>query len=167
MEQFSGLIGDIYDASLDPALWPEVFDNIRKFVGCAFGRVVLQDAIGRTTSLYLASTHDAHYRQLYLEKYFKINPLFPMVLFSEIEQTLTIPDVLPREEFARTRFVREWLAPQGLIDILFTSLEKSAIACTFVSAIRHARQGLFDAEVRQRLELVVPHIRRAVHRQGD
>jgi len=25
IEQFSRLLGDIYDASLDPALWPEAF----------------------------------------------------------------------------------------------------------------------------------------------
>jgi hypothetical protein len=95
MEQFSNLIGDIYDASLNPALWSEVLDKVCTFVGGKVAGVVSQDAVGRNVSFHLVSTHDSHYRQLYEEKYFKLNPVFPMILFSQIEQTLTIPDVLP------------------------------------------------------------------------
>lgn len=36
IEQASNLIGDIYDAALDPALWPEVLRTTCDFVeGCA------------------------------------------------------------------------------------------------------------------------------------
>jgi hypothetical protein len=36
IEQVSNLIGDIYDAALDPALWPEVLHTTCDFVeGCA------------------------------------------------------------------------------------------------------------------------------------
>jgi DNA-binding CsgD family transcriptional regulator len=162
MEELSNLIGDIYDASLNPALWSEVLDKVCTFVGGKVAGVVSQDAVGRNVSFHLVSTHDSHYRQLYEEKYFKLNPVFPMILFSQIEQTLTIPEVLPREEFARTQFAQEWLAPQGFIDALFTTVEKSSIACAIFSVIRHGRQGLFDVKSRRQFELVVPHIRRAV-----
>jgi len=33
VERVSALIGDIYDASLDRALWPNVFDSIRDYMG--------------------------------------------------------------------------------------------------------------------------------------
>ena len=31
--QFSHLIGDIYDAALDPSLWSDVLCDVRDFVG--------------------------------------------------------------------------------------------------------------------------------------
>ena len=47
-------------------------------------------------------------------------------LYSSIEETHWVPDVLPREEFCRTRFFQEWLLPQGLMDGLFATVDKSA-----------------------------------------
>src|SRR5262249_44666181 len=47
-------------------------------------------------------------------------------------------------------------------DAVFTTLEKSPISCTFLVAIRSGRQGLFDEAARRRVELLVPHIRRAI-----
>lgn len=32
MEHFSALVGDIYDASLDPSLWSSVLEKITRFV---------------------------------------------------------------------------------------------------------------------------------------
>ena len=32
LEQVSALIGDIYDAALDPKLWPSVFESTCKYV---------------------------------------------------------------------------------------------------------------------------------------
>jgi DNA-binding CsgD family transcriptional regulator len=161
-EQFSEIVGDIYDASLDPALWTDVLDKVCTFTGSKIASVVSQDAMGRSVSLHLVSSHDPQYRQLYEDQYFKINPIFPMVMFSPVEQTIGIPDVLPREEFAKTRFAREWLAPQGFIDALFTPVEKSSITCAIFGVIRHGRQGLFDDEGRRRFDLLVPHVRRAI-----
>src|SRR5262249_10213707 len=162
VEQLSSLIGRIYDASLDPALWSQALDDTCAFVGAKLAGVTAQDAVGCNVSIHLLSTHLPQYRQSYEETYSRLNPIFPMVLFSDVEQILTVTDVLPREEFARTRFAREWLAPQGLIDGIFTVLDKSAVSCSLFTLIRHGRHGLFDAEARRRFALVVPHVRRAV-----
>jgi hypothetical protein len=162
IEHFSALIGCLYDASLSPGLWPSVLDDICAYVGAKIAVVVSQDAVGQSVQLHLVSTHNPEYRESYEQKYFKLNPIFPMVQFSPIEQTIAITDVLPHEEFARTRFAREWLAPQGLIDAFFKPVEKSSITCAVFGVIRHGRQGLFDPDARKRFELLVPHVRRAV-----
>src|SRR5262249_23506459 len=143
-EHLLQLVGDIYDAALDPGLWPAVFEAICEFVGCKLASVAFQDSVGRSASIYLTSDFEPVYRQAFLETYCRFNPIFPMVLFAEVEQSLTIEDVLPRDQFAQTRFAQEWLKPQGFVDGLFTPLEKSSIACTFFSVFRRGRQGLFD-----------------------
>jgi DNA-binding CsgD family transcriptional regulator len=70
--------------------------------------------------------------------------------------------VISCEEFVQTRFFREWLAPQSLMDGLFSNLEKGATGCALFTAMRHAGQGHVDDRMRHRFELITPHIRRAM-----
>jgi DNA-binding CsgD family transcriptional regulator len=160
-EDLSSLIGDIYDASLDPSLWPAAFDEAHKFVGGIEASLHSQDTVQKVANIYFASTNDPRYRALYVDRYFKINPIFPTVIFYETETALTVPDLVPREEFCRTQFAKEWLAPQGYVDGLFAPVEKSATGCALFTVMRHFRQGFVDDEMRRRFALVVPHVRRA------
>jgi DNA-binding CsgD family transcriptional regulator len=97
-----------------------------------------------------------------LQKYGKINPIFPGVVFFDVELPVAVPDVISCEEFVRTRFFREWLAPQSLMDGLFSNLEKGATSCALFTAMRHAEQGQVDDRMRRRFELITPHVRRAM-----
>src|SRR4029077_18106597 len=66
------------------------------------------------------------------------------------------------EEFVRTRFFREWLAPQSLLDGLFSNLEKGATSCALFTAMRHSDEGQVDDRMRARFELITPHVRRSM-----
>jgi hypothetical protein len=48
-EELSQVIGDIYDASLDPALWPNAIESICGYVGAASASLHSQDSIMRAT----------------------------------------------------------------------------------------------------------------------
>ena len=162
MEQFSTLVGDIYDASLDPALWPGVFEKACGFIGGSSASLISQDTIRRQANLYFTWGVEPSYVQLYFDKYCKLNPIFPTVIFFGVEETHWVPDVLPRDEFCQTRFFKEFLLPQGYMDGLFSNLDKSATSCALFFVPRHIRDGLVDDEMRRRFALVVPHIRRAL-----
>src|SRR5262249_8792349 len=87
----------------------------------------------------------------------------PTVLFFPVEEGHSIvPDCITREEFCRSRFGKEWLLPQGMIDGLFANLEKSPTACSTLIVARKLPDGFADDEMRRRFSLVVPHIPRAV-----
>jgi DNA-binding CsgD family transcriptional regulator len=160
-EQLSMLIGEIYDAALDPALWPSAFDKACQYTGSSQISLFTQDSVRNATDLYFASGLDAEYLRLYKDQYCKINPIFPTVMFFGIEETHWVPDVLPRDEFCRTRFFREYVGPQGFMDGLFANVDKSTTGCTLVSLMRRMSDGLVDDELRRRFGLIVPHIRRA------
>jgi DNA-binding CsgD family transcriptional regulator len=162
MEQLSLLIGDIYDASLDPALWPSVFATATKYMGGSAAHLSVRDIVGGNSYGHFASGHDPHFLELYHQKYVKINPIFPTVAFFDVERTLSIPDCLPPEEFCRSQFVREWVIPQGYVDIVFSNVEKSATGCAMFSVLRHFSEGFANEELGRRFALVVPHIRRAL-----
>jgi DNA-binding CsgD family transcriptional regulator len=54
------------------------------------------------------------------------------------------------------------MSPQGWGDVLSVNLDKTATGRAVFSIARHARDGLVDEEMRQRVRLLVPHVRRAV-----
>lgn len=105
---------------------------------------------------------DTHYQRLYMEKYVRINPLFPALLFYEPGEVFAVSDVIPTVQHRRTRFYKEWQQPQGLVDAVAAILEKSRTSCAMVAVPRHERNGLVDASSRERMRLIVPHVRRAV-----
>jgi len=164
-EELSQVVGDIYDASLDPALWPTAIESICRYVGADSASMHSQDAISRATDALFwwgRASSAPHYFQAYVEKYGKINPIFPGVIFFDIEQPVAVPDVISCEEFVQTRFFREWLAPQSLMDGLFSNLEKGVTSCAVFTAMRHAAQGPVDDRMRRRFELITPHVRRSM-----
>jgi DNA-binding CsgD family transcriptional regulator/PAS domain-containing protein len=164
-EELSQVVGDIYDASLDPGLWPTAIESVCRYVGAASAGLHSQDAISRTTDALFWWGRDASapdYFQAYVEKYGKINPIFPGVIFFDLEQPVAVPDVISCEEFVQTRFLREWLAPQSLMDGLFSNLEKGVTSCAVFTAMRHAQQGPVDDRMRRRFELITPHVRRSM-----
>ena len=75
-DELSRVIGDIYDASLDPALWPEILETACAYVGGCAANLHSQDSISRTANSYFSWGSDVHYRNLYLETSARLNPLF-------------------------------------------------------------------------------------------
>src|SRR5262245_26305512 len=162
-DQLSDLIGQIYDAALDSALWSEVLGEIRRFVGGHAAALYWKDAAEKNGGVYHDDGGiDPHYRQLYFDKYVKIDPTTTGHFFSEIEVPTATADLMPYDEFSDTRFYKEWAQPQGLVDCVNAVLEKSATSVAMVGVFRHQRDGMIDDDARQRMRLVVPHIRRAV-----
>jgi DNA-binding CsgD family transcriptional regulator len=164
-EELSQVVGDVYDASLDPALWPTAIESVCRYIGADSASLHSQDSISRATDALFwwgGASSAAHYFQAYVEKYGKINPIFPGVIFFDLEQPVAVPDVISCEEFVQTRFFREWLAPQSLMDGLFSNLEKGVTSCAVFTAMRHAQQGPVDDRTRRRFELITPHVRRSM-----
>lgn len=102
------------------------------------------------------------YRQLYFDRYVKLDPCTTGQFFAEIGEPIATADLIPYEEFLQTRFYKEWVQPQGLVDGAMAVLDKSVTNFSFLALFRHQRNGLFDNEARRRMRLVVPHFRRAV-----
>jgi DNA-binding CsgD family transcriptional regulator len=164
-EELSHVIGDIYDASLDPALWPTAIESACRYIGASSAGLHSQDSISRTTDALFwwgRASSAPHYFQIYLDTYGKLNPVFPGVIFFDIEQPVAVPDVISCDEFVQTRFFREWLAPQSLTDGLFSPLEKGVRSCAVFTAMRHTEQGPVDDQMRRRFELITPHVRRSM-----
>jgi DNA-binding CsgD family transcriptional regulator/PAS domain-containing protein len=75
---------------------------------------------------------------------------------------MAVADIMPYQEFLETRFYKEWCHPQGMVDAVTAVLDKSVTSAALFAVFRYQSEGVVDDETRQRMRLVVPHIRRAV-----
>jgi len=163
IEQVSSLLRDIYDGALDAARWGDILSEARDFVGGSAAVLYSKDMTRKSANIhYDDGGIDPHYMQLYLEQYVKFDPTSAAEFFVEVGQPTATADLIPYDEFLQTRHYQEWARPQGLVDHLRVALEKSATSITFFGVFRHQRDGLVDDEMRERMRLIAPHVRRAV-----
>ena len=74
-ELLSALIGEIYDAALDPSLWTDVVGKAGRFVGGLGATLFSKDAVGRSGNVYCESDGIPEtFWQLYFDKYVKFDP---------------------------------------------------------------------------------------------
>jgi len=161
IEHFSSLIGEIYDAALNPALWPEVLAGIIEFVGAQGGGIISKDSISKSATPYFHFGVDLGYVQMYQQTHAKFDPISTLPFF-DVEQIVSIPELVPYDEFCAGRFYREWMQPQGLVDAAASVLEKSVSSCSLLTMLRSEARGVVDDEMRRRMTLLVPHVRRSV-----
>jgi DNA-binding CsgD family transcriptional regulator len=162
-ELVSELIGDIYDTTLDRSLWPHVLKKTSAFVPGIAAAVFWDDSANRVGDVFFEDGGiEPYYRDLYFSKYIKLNPTARRHCFAEIGEPTATADFLPYDEFQLSRFYLEWALPQGLVDFISVTLEKSTTKAAMYGVFRHERHGMADDEARRRIRLLAPHIRRAV-----
>jgi DNA-binding CsgD family transcriptional regulator/PAS domain-containing protein len=163
LEKLSALIGAIYAAALDASLWAEVLGSARRLVGGSAAALLAKDAAAEGLHVsYDDGGLDPHYKRLYLEEYARLDPCTAGRVAAEIAQPVSTGDLLPYDEFLKTRFYREWARPQGLVDLVCAVLDRSATGAAMLGIFRHERDGLADAEARRRMRLIAPHLRQAL-----
>lgn len=159
----SSLIGDIYDAALDPALWPEVLERTAGYVDGACAALVAQDMIAKDAQFFYIWGLAPEETQRYITQYIRLNPANMATMLQtkvgDVESTAT---VVPLEEFFASRFYHEWCKPLGICDSIWTFLDKSVTAAAALAVLRHERQGVADEDSRARMRFLAPHFRRAV-----
>jgi DNA-binding CsgD family transcriptional regulator len=160
-QRLPDIIARAYDAALDLTLWPEVLASVAEFVDGQVGGLLVKDAAKKSVTAHYQAGGDPHYMRLYAETYSQLGPV-ATALFSGAEQVVSIPQLVSYNEFCRGRFYQEWAKPQGWVDVAIGVLDKSAGGGAYLSVARDRASGMVDDEMRRRLALVVPHVRRAV-----
>ncbi|QWG20466.1 LuxR family transcriptional regulator [Bradyrhizobium sediminis] len=161
-KQLSELISEIYDAALAPSLWEHVVGKAGRFVGGSAASIFSKSPTSGEGSVYCESGIGPHYRQLYFDKYIRFDPTTTGHYFADVGQPIAVADLMAYDEFLDTRFYKEWVQPQGLVDFVSAVLDKSMTTAAFFGVFRHERDGVVDDDARRRMRLIVPHVRRAV-----
>jgi DNA-binding CsgD family transcriptional regulator len=156
------LIVDVYDAALEPSKWVDVLADAASFVGGPAASVYSKAVAHNSSEIYFQYGIDPDYEQLYVETYAKIDPLTYRQLAADVGDIISTENYMSHDEFKQTRFYKEWAYPQRLVDGATTVLQKMPTAVAMFTVFRHQRDGLVNDEMRERMQLIAPHIRRAI-----
>jgi len=161
-EAFSALVADIYDAALDPPSWRKVLKGVCGFVrGGPSASLFWQDSIKKAGKTFYVWGGEPRFNQLYWDKYVTLNPFTAAAGSFAVDEVYSAADILPLPQFFETPFYKEWMTPQGWGDVLSATLDKSATSRAVFMVARHARDGLVDDDMKARMRLLVPHVRRS------
>lgn len=162
-EHISSLIGDIYDAALDRTLWPGVLERTCGYVEGVSAILGVDDSIEGQVRFFYEWGNDPQFLKSQVELYGRINPMtIPTMLYAKVGSVYTTTDLIPHHELVATRFFKEWVTPQGIIDAISVTLDKSATSYAALTVNRHVHQGRVDDTMRRRFSMLAPHFRRAV-----
>lgn len=162
-EAFSLVIGTYYDAALDFSLWPEAVAATGRFLNGASAWLASYDRVYDRSSFDLTWGYDPEAMRIYREQVVHLNPLILVSQRSQIGDFIGVADWPGGRETLESSEIWEILcAPRGWMDALQLTVEQSATGGAYLGIWRSAAQGFVDDEVRRRMALLQPHLRRAV-----
>jgi DNA-binding CsgD family transcriptional regulator len=161
-QELSHHIGEIYDASLDPALWPAtVAASCRILQSCA-SAIASIDLMLPAANITFSYGIDPSY----LASFGKDASLYPFMKnlrLSDVGHTSAASQRMNAIDFRNSALYREWSEPKGhVIDLFNVTLERTATAVVHLGFVRHDTVGVVDAETINDLNLLFPHYRRAI-----
>jgi DNA-binding CsgD family transcriptional regulator/PAS domain-containing protein len=162
-ENLSALIGRIYDAALDPGLWPQVLDDIacqfestccHMFVADLDADELHFAALNERFSFERAEQYHSYYRRL--DDRLALSFKFP------IGRALLDWELLPPEDFIKSEFYNDFYVPHQLRWALMGLPGKDGPATVGVCIARPPKAEAFGKENAARLQMLFPHIERAI-----
>jgi DNA-binding CsgD family transcriptional regulator/PAS domain-containing protein len=161
--ELSCVVGSIYDAALNPALWTEALARIAAFVGGRAGALGSKDMVTKFVGVDHHVGRDLQYMQMHSETHGGFDPLASVRRF-DVGQVVSPPEPMTHDDDCEA-----WVRPRGRGDIAVASRARPGKSGEFLSVVRSEANGMVDNgndmvdhEMHRRMSLVAPHARRAV-----
>jgi DNA-binding CsgD family transcriptional regulator len=165
LEDYSDLVGRIYDAALDPQLWPETLERVAGAVGATAGGLMLTDPIRQRFAAVSVGVSPAAV-EAYNKYYWRVDPMAPILGRMPTGLLFTDRSVVARSELERTELHNDWAQPQGLEDSAFAILLRDGPALGAFCLGASKRVNAYERSDSMRLlQLLVPHLQRAARTQ--
>lgn len=162
-EALSEIVGSVYDCVLQPQDWSRTLPLISSFGESAASSMVVQDREGAAHSNIYEHGADQSFLRLYFEK-LAASRMTPtkQIAFDQIGEFTTMTMLAGERETANSDFYLKWVKPLGFRDVIGVLVLRSGKRVAWFSVVRSGVQSRFtDRELRQ-MELLSPHICRAL-----
>lgn len=160
LDHYSRLIHDVYELSGDPDNWGLLLEGITRFIN---GRVTqlavfsLKDNMRPTWRVW---GHDHEGYRTFIYRHATEDPRLSYIL-SNPGRVICAEDGVDPQQFRATPWFREVVEPMDLEHSLVSYFAKESDVMATLASMRGREPGPFGAQDKQRLGLVVPHLRRA------
>ena len=156
--ELSEIIGEIYDAALDPAAWPAVIGRVVAFCEGQAGCIIIRDLARQTSKIEYSVGFPTRYYGLNIDRYLRLPRADAVLSSANIGEIIRISDLMSAARFGRAHFFRNWLMPNGWSELLFVPIRKCASNCVIIAMARSDGQ---KKDERDPIQLVSPHLEQA------
>lgn len=156
VDEFSQMIGLLYDASLDPQQWQPALMRIRDLFSANYATLILRPPSAEDVGLLIVASETTveYYFPDYLASPFTGMPC---------DEVVTVEDILSISEWRHHAYYQTWCAPHHVFHVLAVDIRTPDHA-VFPFRITRAEAGAhFTQKDRERLKQLLPHLRRALH----
>jgi PAS domain-containing protein len=160
----SGTIGRIYDCALRPEGWPTLVAELAGMIGARRAVLGVSTPSGQGSAVSIA--HGLDWGTQESVRYDPLNPILPLGLVWPFDRAFVASRDYGLEALRATRFYREVLRPRGDLDsIAFAVTREGDAIGHWILIAQDDRPPITETEAAG-LELVAPHLRRAVEISG-
>ena len=169
--ELTRVLGIIYNAALDPELWTDALAGVAEFVGGPLGALGAGDQVGQLTDLDDKAGLDLLYGRRHENAYGKHDSLATVPTLDPGD-VATLAAFMPCDDDRREPRYGEGAPPRSRRDGADAVPEKPEPGCRPLGVVRNeandmvdndlADNDLADHEMRRRVALIAPHMRRAI-----
>jgi DNA-binding CsgD family transcriptional regulator len=164
MEQARGvedLIGGIYDAAVDPELWPEAIAGVVEATGCRTGVFYEHDVAAHQSRPLGFYRFDTQFIGDYEAHYGALDPWNSRVMQWPVGLAAPTYALLPEDELRRTEFYQDYLRRTGIFRGLGGLVERKNGRIAVFGVQRGYEEGHFTPESIELVRKLMPHLKRA------
>lgn len=160
LDQYSRLIGDVYDLSGDPQQWGILLEGVTRFIDGRVGQLAVFSLKQQMKPTWRVWGHDHNDYKTFLYRHATEDPRLSYIL-SNPGRVICGEDGVDPDQFRASAMFREVVEPMDLEHSLVSYFAQEADVMATICAMRGRAKGPFGAGEKQKLSLVVPHLRRA------
>jgi len=154
------LIGRIYEASVEPEIWPDVLSQLAAVTKSVVVLLSLQlPGEAQSGRMFTTPSADPDYIESLNEYYWQHDPWRPFNNTAAVADIMLGRELVPRSELLKTEFYNDWMRPQKYLDTLALNLTPPRIESA-IAACRKEGSDYEDEDIALVRELA-PHFRRA------
>lgn len=161
----SELIGQIYEAAIEPAKWEAFLKRAAELFGSHTANIHFQD----TSSLAVASVlnMDPVFMDAYRDHFGAMNPFMKRTDVQQEGRAYVRRELIDTESLVRTEFYNDWARPQGFHDFVCGTMVRRGPMAGNITFWRRATADPCDEQEIRTLQLLMPHLVRAmqIHRK--
>ncbi|MBW7974077.1 helix-turn-helix transcriptional regulator [Bradyrhizobium sp. BR 10289] len=155
-------VGSLYQAAYDPVSWPDAIESLRELFNGSKACLV-RTGPERGPGDLIAPNNDPAFQDRYIAEFAgEPNIVESAIARAPVGTAYSDLDFIGRETLRTSRLWNEWMAPQDMYGGLTCKLITSRQSSWFFDVQRGRNQTAFDAAELELLNMVSPHLARAV-----
>jgi DNA-binding CsgD family transcriptional regulator len=160
-EVLTKLIGGVYDAAAQPALWESFLGELTKTCRADSAALVMHHMVDEVHTISSAWNLDPDGNHHYQQHYGSIDVWTMRARSTLAGYARTSNSLCPLEELVTTEFYNDFLFRYGIVHGMFGLVKRDASSWASVSLYRGSRSREFRVSDLGTLNLLIPHIERA------